>query len=120
MRRTLAVLILCAVASSATAQPSHKRWGYGYGPGHSPRTHWGAPRPHYDPGTAFWGGLVGGAIAGWLTREQSERPGREETEADLEPWSKEWFGWCVKRYRSFNPETGTYRGYDGADHFCGG
>ena len=36
----------------------------------------------------------------------------------LEPWSPGWFDWCDKRYRSFNRQTGTFRGYDGRDHFC--
>ena len=36
----------------------------------------------------------------------------------LEPCSREWFRYCTNRYRSFNPETGTYRGYDGLNHFC--
>ena len=36
----------------------------------------------------------------------------------LEPWSPGWYQWCDQRYRSFNPQKGTYRGYDGQDHFC--
>lgn len=36
----------------------------------------------------------------------------------IEPWSQEWYRYCSNRYRSFNAQTGTYRGYDGADHFC--
>ncbi|TCD15318.1 BA14K family protein [Oricola cellulosilytica] len=36
----------------------------------------------------------------------------------LEPWTAGWYEWCDNRYRSFNPQTGTYRGYDGRDHFC--
>ncbi len=39
-------------------------------------------------------------------------------DSGLEPWSREWFRYCSNRYRSFNPETGTYRGYDGQNHFC--
>ena len=35
-----------------------------------------------------------------------------------EPWSRQWRNWCSDRYKSFNPSTGTYRGYDGRDHFC--
>ncbi|MCO4315830.1 BA14K family protein [Phyllobacterium sp. 21LDTY02-6] len=35
-----------------------------------------------------------------------------------EPWSREWYRYCSDRYRSFNPETGTFRGYDGRDYFC--
>ncbi|PWL17272.1 BA14K family protein [Falsochrobactrum shanghaiense] len=38
--------------------------------------------------------------------------------ADFEPWSRSWYDYCSDRYRSFNPTTGTYRGYDGQDHFC--
>jgi len=36
----------------------------------------------------------------------------------LEPWTRGWYEWCDDHYRSFNPETGTYRGYDNRDHFC--
>lgn len=36
----------------------------------------------------------------------------------LEPWSQGWHRWCDDRYRSFNAKTGTFRGYDGKDHFC--
>lgn len=38
--------------------------------------------------------------------------------AGYEPWSRGWYQYCSDRYRSFNPNTGTYRGYDGQDHFC--
>ncbi|MGL4490305.1 MAG: BA14K family protein [Rhizobiaceae bacterium] len=36
----------------------------------------------------------------------------------VEPWSREWYRYCSNRYRSFNPETGTFRGYDGRTRFC--
>jgi BA14K-like protein len=36
----------------------------------------------------------------------------------VEPWTRDWYRYCSDRYRSFNPETGTYRGYDGRNHFC--
>ena len=36
----------------------------------------------------------------------------------LEPWSPEWFRWCGDTYRSFDPDTGTFTGYDGEAHFC--
>lgn len=39
-------------------------------------------------------------------------------ESTLEPWSPAWYKWCDERYRTFNPRTGTYHGYDGLDHFC--
>ncbi|MCR9135770.1 MAG: BA14K family protein [Alphaproteobacteria bacterium] len=36
----------------------------------------------------------------------------------IEPWTNEWYRYCSQRYRSFKPATGTFRGYDGQDHFC--
>lgn len=36
----------------------------------------------------------------------------------IEPWTNEWYRYCAQRYRSFKPATGTFRGYDGLDHFC--
>lgn len=36
----------------------------------------------------------------------------------IEPWTNEWYRYCAQRYRSFKPATGTFRGYDGQDHFC--
>ncbi|MDO9414772.1 BA14K family protein [Pararhizobium sp.] len=48
------------------------------------------------------------------------RPRRvvETYEGGLEPWTRPWYRWCSNRYQSFNADTGTFRGYDGRDHFC--
>ncbi|WP_439616155.1 BA14K family protein [Shinella sp.] len=35
-----------------------------------------------------------------------------------EPWTQSWYNYCSQRYRSFNPNTGTFVGYDGLEHFC--
>ena len=37
---------------------------------------------------------------------------------NLEPWTEGWQDYCMETYRSFNPRSGTYRGYDGRAHFC--
>lgn len=37
---------------------------------------------------------------------------------NLEPWTPQWQNYCNNKYRSFNPNTGTFRGYDGLNHFC--
>lgn len=37
---------------------------------------------------------------------------------NLQPWTPGWRDWCTSNYRSFNQNTGTFRGYDGLDHFC--
>lgn len=36
----------------------------------------------------------------------------------LEPWTPSWYRYCAQRYRSFNPDSGTFRGYDGRSYFC--
>ncbi|TKT80408.1 BA14K family protein [Aquamicrobium sp. LC103] len=38
--------------------------------------------------------------------------------ASMEPWSPEWYRYCENRYRSFDPSSGTFVGYDGQRHFC--
>ena len=35
-----------------------------------------------------------------------------------EPWTRPWYDYCSQRYRSFNPDSGTFVGYDGREHFC--
>jgi hypothetical protein len=33
-------------------------------------------------------------------------------------WTPEWYSYCSYRYRSFNPSTGYFIGYDAFPHFC--
>lgn len=35
-----------------------------------------------------------------------------------QPWSAAWYSYCEARYRSFDPRSGTFMGYDGRRHFC--
>ena len=56
-------------------------------------------------------------------RRQSERRDSEGSRdyADagrLEPWTEQWRRYCADRYQSFNPNNGTYLGYDQKRHFC--
>jgi hypothetical protein len=52
-----------------------------------------------------------------VVRPRPARPYYTEVRG-LEPWSAEWFRWCGDTYRSFDPDTGTFVGYDGDEHFC--
>lgn len=36
----------------------------------------------------------------------------------LEPWSPVWYQYCVDRYRSFDPSSGTFMTYGGERRFC--
>lgn len=51
-----------------------------------------------------------------VRKKQAER--REASAADIKPWSKEWKTWCAGKFPSFNPQNGTYLGYDKKRHFC--
>ena len=113
MRWAIALALACAlvVSTGALAGPPHRGHGWGHHQGHG----WGH---HYRPSNPL-GGVLGGILGGWLW-SQATRPGRdgEDIEGDLEPWSKAWFGYCTKKYRSFNPMTGEYLGFDGERRFC--
>lgn len=56
-------------------------------------------------------------------RKPRPRPIREYPETvyyggSFEPWSRGWYEYCSDRYRSFDPQSGTFVGYDGREHFC--
>jgi BA14K-like protein len=61
-------------------------------------------------------GLALGAVAGGVIA--SNRAPAYSGGGSLEPWTRDWYRYCDNKYRSFNAKTGTYRGFDGRDHFC--
>lgn len=36
----------------------------------------------------------------------------------IQPWTRDWYRYCEDRYDSFDPDTGTFIGRDGSEHFC--
>jgi len=66
----------------------------------------------YDPGSA----IIGGAIGGWLWRQFNDPPPPQVVVVPQEPIRD--VAWCMNRYRSYNPSTRTYLGYDGQYHAC--
>jgi len=46
------------------------------------------------------------------------RPAPVIVHQGLVPWTGEWYAYCDAKYRSFNPRTGYFLGYDGEYHFC--
>lgn len=92
IRVTVGVILLLILTVPAQAQ-----WGHHGGHGFHPGGHgWG-----YHGSNGFWGGVVGGLIGGLLTQ----------------PRGPEWPQYCYN-YRSFNPQTGYWIGYDGVPRFC--
>lgn len=35
-----------------------------------------------------------------------------------EPWTDDWYAYCASKYRSFDPDTGTYMTYSGRRKLC--
>jgi len=119
IRSILIFIIVCLMVVSAHADP---RWaGHGGGWGGHPggwgggEHHWGGGGYYhrYDPGTAFWGGVVGG----WIGSVFAPRPEPEVVVVPQQPVAPS-IEWCIQRYRSYNPNTRTYLGYDGQFHGC--
>ena len=136
----LAVASLAAIAAPL-ASASADSWGR---PGWDRGGDWGRHH-HRGNGDAVAAGVIGlaaGALIGSaLSQPQptyvqpapiydapppppayypAPPPPRQVTyyrQAGFEPWSRSWYNYCSDRYRSFNPNTGTYRGYDVRDHF---
>jgi hypothetical protein len=88
------------------------RYGYGYG-----RRGWG-----YGTGAAVAGGLaagalVGGAVAGspYYGGTYGAAPVYAEPE---QTGSVDSTAYCMQRFRSYDPGSGTYLGHDGLRHPC--
>ena len=97
---------IAAAASdmSAIAQVQHRRGGPRPGPG--PRHHGGhgAHRGGGGDGGAVAAGILGGLLLGAIIADQSQQ--RQSVE------------YCAQRYRSYDPYSRTYMGYDGRRHPC--
>lgn len=113
------VLIFCItflMVMQAGADPRHFGGGGGWNSGWhgGERWHGGYRYREYSPGV--WrrydpalGGFIGGMIGGWLWRQWAQ-PEPVEPVRDME--------WCINRYKSYDPYTKTYLGYDGLRHGC--
>lgn len=110
------------------------RGGWGPGPGWGPAPGWGWNRPvvvgpvwgsgpgwGWGPGGCGWGGcgwgwgpgvgfatgvMVGSALAAPPVMMYGGAPASNAV------------AYCMRRFRSYNPATGTYLGYDGRRHRC--
>lgn len=108
------------------------------------RDRWHRHHSHDDALVAGITGLAVGAIIGGLASQPSPPPARVYIDPPyepvyrpvpayrvprfqptysygyrgLQPWTPAWYRVCSQRYRSFDPTSGTFLGYDGQRHFC--
>lgn len=72
----------------------------------------------YDNPLPAPGGPAAGGYAYPAAPAPAPPPPAGPAAASMEPWSDGWYRYCATNYKSFDPTKGTYRGYDGRDHFC--
>lgn len=91
-------------------------YGYGYGPGY-----YGYRR---NNGAAVAAGVIGGLALGAVIAGAAGAPPPvayappPPAYAPPPPPPGDWYAYCASKYRSFDPATGTYLGYDGFRHPC--
>jgi hypothetical protein len=88
--------------SAATPQPV--RWRHHGWHHHGWHHHHGWRRGYYGPG-AVVGGLAAGAIIGSAIANSQARAANNDA-------------YCFRRFKSYDPASGTYLGYDGFRHPC--
>lgn len=109
-----AALIVVASAFSASAQAQHHRGGYyGY--------HRAGYYGHYGRGWygGGWAGFAAGAIlGGLLAAPYYGRPYYYPYYGSPYYYPGDAVAYCMRRFRSYDPRSGTYLGYDGYRHPC--
>jgi len=92
-------------------QVQYRRHGYyrGYRGGHYRRDRGGAVA------AGVIGGLALGAILGAAASAPPPAPGYYGRPYAVD---SDWLAYCSSKYRSFDPRSGTYLGYDGLRHPC--
>jgi uncharacterized protein YcfJ len=72
------------------------------------RRGWRHGRRHRRDG--YWPGAAFGAVIGGMLAAQPRYYGRQAYGSAV--------SWCMRRYRSYDPYSRTYLGYDGYRHSC--
>ncbi len=73
-------------------------------------------RRNDDAAAAILGGILG--LGAGLAIGNATAPRQYYDGGRYPAWSPQWYRYCERRYRSFNPRTGYFLGYDGRYHFC--
>jgi hypothetical protein len=97
----ICTLVLCL------SSPAFAQW-HGHGDWHG---HGG------DHGGGILPGIIGGALLWNLFNPPQPQMPPPEAWA-VRPGTPEWNAYCLNKYRSFNPATGTYTGFDGRQYPC--
>jgi hypothetical protein len=75
------------------------------------RGHWHHRHGGYGPGAAIAGGIIGLAAGAAIAGAAASAPPPAYYGGDA-------VAYCMQRFRSYDPASGTYLGYDGYRHPC--
>jgi BA14K-like protein len=137
------IAICCVMAwTPVTAQQrdrdgGHRQWQQRQGQG-ARSSGWSWTRVGEGVASTAAGGVVARGIGDWLFSPKQAAPPPvvverqvvvekpvvvqqrvvETVETTLEPYTAAWYAYCQRRYKSFDPNTGTYMSYSGQRRFC--
>jgi BA14K-like protein len=108
-----------AIKNAASTNVETVQWrGRGYGRGYYGRGYYG--RGYYGPGWGVGAGLLGGAIVGGMLAAPYYYGSGPYYAAPgyVAPAPEDAVAYCMQRFRSYDPNSGTYLGNDGYRHPC--
>jgi len=125
------LVLLVIVSSSALADPPN-RWqgprGDWHWRGQQQQSGWNWGQVGGTAVGTAGGQVLGGVLSRWLFPEPAPVVVPQPAPVIVQPApiyvapavrSPAWYAYCASKYRSFDPATGTYLGYDGIRHACG-
>ena len=124
MTAVLSIAAAALTVSSASAGQRHHRPHYD-GPTAYNSIYYGTPvpaerRPLFSASVTILGLSFGRQIHGpyWAPEPYGYAPAVFPRAYARSVGSDAQVAWCFNRYRSYDPATNTYLGYDGARHYC--
>jgi MFS family permease len=111
-----AAAIVIAIGSITVSSPASAQYRHGGG-WHGGGWHGGGYRGGYYGGGWGWGGFAAGAALGALLATPYYYRGCPYY-YDYGPPSDSAVAYCLRRFKSYDPRSGTYLGYDGYRHPC--
>jgi hypothetical protein len=82
------------------------------------RRYYGRSYSRGDAAAAGIAGLAAGALIGGAIASQQPYAAPPPPAYAVAPGNGDWIAYCSQKYRSFDPASGTYLGYDGQRHLC--
>jgi hypothetical protein len=130
--KTIATALAVTVGALSFAGTSEARERYRHWrPNHGGWHHGGWYHNHryyndYAVGAGIFGFAAGALVGSALSRPYYYAPAPAPVYVapapavtyGYQPWTPAWYSYCDAKYRSFNPRTGYFLGYDGDYHFC--